>query len=890
MWSFERNSRSNRANIKVGTSTWSGPLSFDTLGKDSEVVIDSELGQKSICVGLHVEKGVGKYHLTKVVTFTPRFIVHNGLKNDIYIKYPVSNELLLVSSGAFRPLQLLYGSNKRQLLASFDSKHWSSEFDIENIGRNYLRMVDSNSVTSLLRINILLKNATLYLHIEDSSKNWPYTIQNFTSYSFTIFQSNPYIDSVGYIDTSVKADFKPIEYNIKAKSSVPYAWDFPAAAVKELVINIEGQDRRVQFAEIGALESMKLDESGKKILDLSVVADGPTQTLVITEVEGLFNSYQLVAANESTFSGSSSSTPKENKKIDEGKVSMIVRVNLEGMGISLVNSHMQELCYTTLQGAALQYRVSEIYQTFTMKLKWLQIDNQLPNSIFPILLYPSVITQDDKELESHPTLSGSITKVRDDSYGVLFLKYATVLLQQISVQLDEEFVYALIDFFDNSEAAFPQDENLCDAKLVIPEPGKESSGLDMYFELLHIQPAQMDLSFVRTSERSTEDEDKGSSQNPLMFFFNVLTMALGNINDAPIRLNALLIENVHIPLPMLVQSIQTHYSQNFFYQMHKLLGSADFLGNPVGLFNNMSSGFMDLFYEPYQGYIVHESPQDLGIGIAKGGISFMKKSIFGISDSVSKFTGSISKGLSAATMDQAYQSRRNISRARNRPSHALTGITSGANSFVEGIASGVSGLALAPVQGATEEGAIGFFKGLGKGLIGLPTKTAIGFLDMASNVSEGVRNTTTLLDAHSINRIRPPRFIARDGIIRPFDFEEAEAQVWLKTANKGQYYNDQYISHISLACDNRDWREGKELVVIISYSRIILLNTVSVTTEWEVRFEELQAITMERTGLALTLRGGVQGPFVPLRSTLDKKKMYRDLGIAVSEFNKELHH
>jgi vacuolar protein sorting-associated protein 13A/C len=889
MWSFERDSRSNRTNIKVGTSIWSGPLSFDTLGKDSEVVIDSELGQKSLCVGLHVEKGVGKYHLTKVVTLTPRFIIHNGLERDIYIKDPGSNEVLLVSADALRPLQFLYGSSKRQLLASFDKEHWSSPFAIENVGRNHLRMFNSTgSVDLLLRINILLEDATLYLHIEDSSKNWPYSIQNYTNHSLTVFQSNPYVDAAGYIDTSIKVDFKPIEYTIPAKSSVPYAWDFPAGIVRELVIKIEDQDRRVQFAEIGTLEPMKLGENGEEVLDFSVVADGPTQTLMITDIEGPLSAYQLAAASELTTSEASSTSPKKNKKFDEGEVSMIVRVNLEGMGISLINKHMQELCYTTFRGVALQYRVSEIYETFTMKLKWLQIDNQLPNSVFPILFYPSIISQDSKELESHPTFSGSITKVRDDSYGVLFLKYATVLLQQISVQLDEEFVFALIDFIDSIEGVIPQKDVLCDQRLAIPEPIKETSNLDMYFEVLHIQPAQMDLSFVRTSERSTEDEEKGSSQNPLMFFFNVLTMALGNINDAPIRLNALLIENVYIPLPMLYQSIQTHYSQDFFYQMHKLLGSADFLGNPVGLFNNMSSGFMDLFYEPYQGYIIHESPQDLGIGIAKGGLSFMKKSIFGISDSVSKFTGSISKGLSAATMDQAYQSRRNINRARNRPSHALTGIASGANSFVDGITSGVSGLALAPVQGASEEGAMGFLKGLGKGLIGLPTKTAIGLLDMASSVSEGVRNTTTLLDPHSISRIRPPRFIARDGIIRPYDHDEAEAQVWLKTANQGQYYDDQYISHIPLACDSRSLSESKEKVVIITYSRIILLNTSLMTTEWEVRFEELQAITMERTGLALTLRGGVQGPFVPLRNSSDRKKMYSELGVAVTEFNKKL--
>lgn len=37
----------------------------------------------------------------------------------------------------------------------------------------------------------------------------------------------------------------------------------------------------------------------------------------------------------------------------------------------------------------------------------------------------------------------------------------------------------------------------------------------------------------------------------------------------------------------------------------------------VGLFNTLSSGVAELFYEPYQGVIMSDRPQDLGIGIAR---------------------------------------------------------------------------------------------------------------------------------------------------------------------------------------------------------------------------------------------------------------------------------
>ena len=44
----------------------------------------------------------------------------------------------------------------------------------------------------------------------------------------------------------------------------------------------------------------------------------------------------------------------------------------------------------------------------------------------------------------------------------------------------------------------------------------------------------------------------------------------------------------------------------------------------MGLFNLLSSGVIDIFYEPYQGFVLNDRPQELGIGIAKGGLSLLR--------------------------------------------------------------------------------------------------------------------------------------------------------------------------------------------------------------------------------------------------------------------------
>jgi vacuolar protein sorting-associated protein 13A/C len=93
-------------------------------------------------------------------------------------------------------------------------------------------------------------------------------------------------------------------------------------------------------------------------------------------------------------------------------------------------------------------------------------------------------------------------------------------------------------------------------------------------------------------------------------------MTLGNLGDARLQLNALGLKDARLTLPDLQGRIIYHYRQEVLRQLYRVLGSADFLGNPVGLFTNVSSGVADIFYEPWRGVVMHGN-RELGIGIAK---------------------------------------------------------------------------------------------------------------------------------------------------------------------------------------------------------------------------------------------------------------------------------
>jgi len=812
-----------------------------------------------------------------VITVSPRFVVKNKIGEDINLREPGSNEVVTLKADDLHPIRFLKQLTGQQLCLQFPglNNQWSSPFAISNVGRVHVKIAKEKKRQQLVQAEIFLENATIFIFLS-ISKHWPFSVRNESDTEFLFYQANP---NISEDEEDRGSGWRPIRYRVPARSVMPYAWDYPASRNKDLILTARGKDRTVKLAEIGPQIPLKLPaaegESRQKIVSIEVSADGPRQALVLTNYKASQSMYKQKAGK--------SATQGFEVKDQDFDVTFKAQVRLAGIGISLVNKNLRELLYATFREIELKFNESALYQTVNFTTKWIQIDNQLYGGIFPILLYPSVVPKTGKEMEAHPIFHTALTRVKDDTYGVLYIKYFTILLQQMTIEMDEDFIFALLDFAKIPGASWAEQKEgkLCEEELTIPEPQQESQGQDIYFELLHLQPMQIDLSFVRTERVNVEDTL--ASNNPLNFAVNVLTMSIGNVNDAPLRYNALMIENARITLNALLGNIQNHYVQESLRQVHVIIGSADFLGNPVGLFNNVSSGVADIFYEPYQGLVNTDRPQDLGFAFAKGASSFVKKSVFGFSDSMAKFTGSMSKGLAAASMDKEFQDQRRMSKARNRPKHALYGISAGGNAFANSLASGIGGLARHPIEGAEKEGALGFVKGVGKGFLGLPTKAAVGFFDAASSMAEGVRNTTTVFDQEALDRVRLTRFIGMDGVVRPYSQREALGQFWLKTIDNGKYFNENYIAHLDL--QSQGGGGSKDLTVMLTYNDIVLVRTQKLTSEWDVPLKDVQRISKERTGMNITLKEGRQGPFVPVGEEGSRNWLYKQIAVAVTAFN-----
>ncbi|KAJ7492621.1 vacuolar protein sorting-associated protein 13 [Mycena latifolia] len=838
--------------FRVGESTWSKVFSFEAPSAETELVVASQRQKTDeIHIGVSWSEGLGKYKLTKVITLAPRFLIKNNLSEAIsFREHGVApRERSIIKPGERCPLHFMRGGQERLLTVAFSglNAQWSPPIKIEDIGSVHLRLRypgREQEPPQLIRGEVKIDGSTIFISFSRANEGWPFMIENDSDYTVTICQK----------DSSSEEDGAPNRanavYTVNSRTSLPYAWDFPAASDKKILLSINGFRRVIDVMEIGDLVPFKFNDNQRnRVVSLDVRADGHKQVLRITNYNPELSLYKPKRANsmplsrQDTISGSAEAFDAITEEIPP---SLAFTVDFAGIGISLVNKKMVEVIYVA------------VAQAVNLSCGTLQIDNQLHDALYPVILQPTPIPKESNATTALPTVQASVIWLKDQEHGVLFVKYCSVLLQALTIEADEDLLFSIYDLTQIKGASWEEGvpDVLIQNEGEILEPKDTAVGEDLYFEVLELQPIKLSLSFMRTERVSAEE--KLSIRNPLAVVINAITMAVGNINDAPLEMNALAIKDMRLTMPELQNRIAYHYRQDVLRQLYRILGSADFIGNPVGLFTNVSSGVADIFYEPFNGVVMHGN-KELGIGIAKGAASFVKKTVFGLSDSMTKFTSSVGKGLSAATFDSEYQTRRRLNQRRNKPRHAMC-----------------SGEPI--ISAYKSEGAFGFFKGVGKGLVGAVTKPVVGVFDLASNVSEGIRNTTTVFDGPARDRVRLPRHVSADGVLRPYDARAATGQYWLRDLDNGTYRQEAYVAHINAP--------GGDNVVLLTSSRVLSFWSKKLKLDWELPFAQVQGVTVEDTGIRFAHKSGKEhDKFVFIQDKSSQSWFFGQVATVVKAFN-----
>lgn len=491
----------------------------------------------------------------------------------------------------------------------------------------------------------------------------------------------------------------------------------------------------------------------------TVFGDGPTRVLRLADESSTVARSAPKRSNEDVFS---------------------MQVTLQAITVSVMDSVPQELLFVSLDTVAYSYSYTESEERTEFFITDMQIDNQLYNTPYPVMLLM-------KEPAQPPFFHLSVVKKRGTE--IQYYRYLSFLMQEVSLFLEETLVYHLIklgkEVMANVPPAPPKP-----AVVLQAAPQQQEHASDMcYFELLHLNPVKIFLSFKSSPGGTPSD---GTIARLLQVSTGVM-----HIENAVIRLNLLLLRDPFVPREEIVSRIVQHYRNQLLSQIYRLLGSFDIIGSPVSLVETLGTGVFDFFHEPAEG-LVH-SPKAFGKGLAVGTMSLLNNTVYGLFNTAAKISGSVTQGLASMSFDPEYLRARELAQLTERPRNVGDGLVLGAKNLGKGFVQGLAGVVAQPVSGGLRAGTEGFLKGVGRGVVGAVVKPMVGIMDFFSKTTEGVRNATTVADrACTGTRRRLPRNAAVDGIIEPYAAEAAEGCCILYQFAGGRYIDEQYVFHVHL--------------------------------------------------------------------------------------------
>lgn len=154
-------------------------------------------------------------------------------------------------------------------------------------------------------------------------------------------------------------------------------------------------------------------------MSLDVRVDGHTQILSITNYDPAVSLYKpknrnIALTRQESFSSSSEGFEAVANEVPP---SLTVDLELAGIGISLINRKMVEVVYLTINTLKFQYTNSTIAHAVNLSCGTLQIDNQLHDAIYPVILQPTPIVKELSAVAALPTVQTSVIWLKDQGEG-----------------------------------------------------------------------------------------------------------------------------------------------------------------------------------------------------------------------------------------------------------------------------------------------------------------------------------------------------------------------------------------------------------------------------------------------------------------------------------------
>lgn len=353
----------------------------------------------------------------------------------------------------------------------------------------------------------------------------------------------------------------------------------------------------------------------------------------------------------------------------------------------------------------------------------IQVDNQNVFCVFPVILHPL-----DKNLRM-----GSKRK-SDDKFLVFELTVGSSA-HHVSVS---NLYCRIQDFALNIEESLAKNVS----KMLAQGEGRvEGRERNIRIQNLKMERIRAKVNFLKDVESD--------------FLSSVMGLLINNISDFSLEIDGMKESCLYTTFGELRDVLAIFYMAQVKKNLYKVITHLDLIGNIGSFTESVSMGIKDLLIEP---------TLDTGVthGIVKGGKSFLKNTIYGVSNTVGKFSKSIGTSarfvgcdvkLKHAKVHHPYLHDACLLVPKTRHSKGpMAAILKGTGNFFDSITRGMAGIATSPVEGASR-GVTGVVKGLGKGFLGAFTRPIAEVADLITDISDIIKTSMN----GRIKRIQYPR-------------------------------------------------------------------------------------------------------------------------------------
>ncbi|CAJ2666738.1 unnamed protein product [Trifolium pratense] len=801
---------------------------------------------------------------TNAITFQPRYVISNACSKEILYKQKGTE--VMFSLGIGEHAHLHWTDTSRELLVSIcyneTGWQWSGSFLPDHLGDTQLKMRNYVLGTSCM-IRVEVQNAdismgdekivgnikgnsgtNLILLSDDDTGYMPYRINNFSKEILRIYQQRCEI-----FDT-----------HIHCYASNPYTWDEPCYPHR-LVVEVPGERVLGLYALDDVKEYMPVylpstSEKPERTFFVSVHAEGATKVLSVLDS----NYHTFNEVKKSSVPHASEKRLYDHSQVRPADYKEKISISIPYIGISLINSYPQELLFACIKDIQINLLQSLDRQKLSMQISFIQIDNQMRSTPYPVMLsFDSGKSRDDvtrSRIEksnqmnfcsssSNPVFCLEISKWKKKDISFLSFEYIKLRMADFRLEIEQEVILSLFEFFTNissgiqygirpssnqyygallkNSSSFVQtsenfrlnaDQSPLGFAPVVNEKSKKTAPLPSIIPIgapwqeIYLLARTQKKIYIELFELAPIKLTLSFSSAPWMLRNRILTskeflihrglMALADVEGAHIYLKDLTIAHHMASWESIQEILIRHYNRQLLHETYKLFGSAGVIGNPLGFARSMGHGLREFLSVPANN--IMQSPTGLIKGMAEGTTSLLSNTLYAVSDAASQFSKVARKGIVAFTYDDQIASRMEKQQAS---------VASDSKGVINEVLEGLTGLLQSPIRGAEKHGLPGVLSGVALGITGLVAKPAASILEVTGKTAQSIRNRSkpNQLRSHRF-RVRLPRPLSHEFPLKRYSWDEAVGASVLMEADDGLKFKDEKL----VAC--KALKEAGKFVVL----------------------------------------------------------------------------